>query len=692
VPGQWIELRFPTRRLLTEVEILWYHFFANDVTLFNWAAKDFDLQMWDGTQWVPVVRVRDNEAPEHSFTLGEPYLTDRVRVLLLASRLGDTAFRSVRLAEIDLAHRPFEPATAAPSFVDPVPDGIYEYTVTAINGLGFEGPPSDPAGLTVGTPIVLTAVADGANAVLEWTEAAAAAHYDVYRDGAKIAEVFDLVGRAYTDAGLANGTYDYFVRPVSAAGVSGTASNTEEVVIDVPPPPPPILISVTAPAIGKALDLVFEPGAGSTPAGYEVMRATAAGGPYESAGTTTETTFRDRDLVNGTTYFYVVLALDEQGNRSDPSNELSGTPDDTMGPDEPVLHFPGYPGLPYATHELRADLAGSSEPGAMVTVFADGSLLDIVQARSDDLLELSGVTTSSTGELSPDGRFAWHRDSPTDRIVDLDTNTDFEAGIPGLEARWTADSKTVFYVDEDWEEQIRAFHLDDLSDELITDVSTVLVAVPAPNPERLAVVASRFGSRGIWRYDIESDDWTYLVSRPSTYRRHCRRLQRGRDRGGESSLGRGAGLGPGREVGALYRRRHPGRDLALRRGNRAVGAAARRKPLSGGHEIQCRRARGDLSRQQWRSGGGPRYRESDPQTGLLLRRLSRRSPAGEERRSPVADRERACPSPTRRCFHCRQRLTRPGRQPVYRPGRGRPGQCGSRLRGDGGDSADGRPT
>ena len=123
-----------------------------------------------------------------------------------------------------------------------------------------------------GIQVKLIPSADGANANLEWTETAGAARYDVYRDGAKIAEVFDLVGRTYIDEGLANGTYEYFVRPVSAAEVSGTASNTEEGVIDVPPPPPPILISVTPLPIGKALDIVYEPEAGSTPAAYEIMR------------------------------------------------------------------------------------------------------------------------------------------------------------------------------------------------------------------------------------------------------------------------------------------------------------------------------------------------------------------------------------------------------------------------------------
>ena len=43
---------------------------------------------------------------------------------------------------------------------------------------------------------------------------------------------------------------------------------------------------------------------------YEVLRADSAGGPYTEVGQTTATTFIDPNVVEDTTYFYVVRAVD----------------------------------------------------------------------------------------------------------------------------------------------------------------------------------------------------------------------------------------------------------------------------------------------------------------------------------------------------------------------------------------------
>jgi hypothetical protein len=55
---------------------------------------------------------------------------------------------------------------------------------------------------------------------------------------------------------------------------------------------------------------------------YEVLRADSAGGPYTEVGQTTATTFTDTNVVEDTTYFYVVRAVDASFNRSGNSNEV----------------------------------------------------------------------------------------------------------------------------------------------------------------------------------------------------------------------------------------------------------------------------------------------------------------------------------------------------------------------------------
>ncbi|HEU4323828.1 MAG TPA: alpha-amylase family glycosyl hydrolase [Roseiflexaceae bacterium] len=59
--------------------------------------------------------------------------------------------------------------------------------------------------------------------------------------------------------------------------------------------------------------------------GYEVLRATVAGGPYTPLGRVTAAGFSDTDVVEGSSYFYVVRAVDLSLNRSPASAEVKAT-------------------------------------------------------------------------------------------------------------------------------------------------------------------------------------------------------------------------------------------------------------------------------------------------------------------------------------------------------------------------------
>jgi hypothetical protein len=58
---------------------------------------------------------------------------------------------------------------------------------------------------------------------------------------------------------------------------------------------------------------------------YNVMRATANGGPYTTISSPTTTSYSDTGLTNGTTYYYVVTAANANG-ASGNSNQASATP------------------------------------------------------------------------------------------------------------------------------------------------------------------------------------------------------------------------------------------------------------------------------------------------------------------------------------------------------------------------------
>ena len=65
--------------------------------------------------------------------------------------------------------------------------------------------------------------------------------------------------------------------------------------------------------------------ASSNAASYAVKRATTTGGPYGDIGTAASTSYTDSTVVNGTTYFYVVTAVNSQG-ASTASIQVSATP------------------------------------------------------------------------------------------------------------------------------------------------------------------------------------------------------------------------------------------------------------------------------------------------------------------------------------------------------------------------------
>lgn len=65
---------------------------------------------------------------------------------------------------------------------------------------------------------------------------------------------------------------------------------------------------------------------------YIVKRSETPGGPYETITTTAAITYTDRDVINGTTYYYVVTAL-VNNIESDPSNEASATPNAPTDPE-----------------------------------------------------------------------------------------------------------------------------------------------------------------------------------------------------------------------------------------------------------------------------------------------------------------------------------------------------------------------
>ena len=58
---------------------------------------------------------------------------------------------------------------------------------------------------------------------------------------------------------------------------------------------------------------------------YNVKRATVSGGPYTVVASPTSTSYTDTGLTNGTTYYYVVSAVNSGGESAD-SSQVSARP------------------------------------------------------------------------------------------------------------------------------------------------------------------------------------------------------------------------------------------------------------------------------------------------------------------------------------------------------------------------------
>src|SRR6202142_4150248 len=101
---------------------------------------------------------------------------------------------------------------------------------------------------------------------------------------------------------------------VAGCGGSNDASSPGAVPASVPvgvpatAPTPPGLSAIPGNA---QVSLMWSASSGAT--SYHVKRATTSGGPYTQVAVPTSTSYTDTSLTNGTTYYYVVSALDSAG-------------------------------------------------------------------------------------------------------------------------------------------------------------------------------------------------------------------------------------------------------------------------------------------------------------------------------------------------------------------------------------------
>src|SRR6266700_3497948 len=199
------------------------------------------------------------------------------------------------------------------------------YSTTNSDWWGMIGADVVAAGpLTIpAAPTNLTATAGNAQVALSWSASSGATSYNVKRSttsGGPYTTISSPTTTSYTDTGLTNGTTYYYV--VSAVNTAGESANSSQVSA-TPQAIPVAPTNVTATAGNAQVALSWSASSGAT--SYNVKRSTTSGGPYTTISSPTTTSYTDTGLTNGTTYYYVVSAVNTAGESSN-STQVSATP------------------------------------------------------------------------------------------------------------------------------------------------------------------------------------------------------------------------------------------------------------------------------------------------------------------------------------------------------------------------------
>jgi hypothetical protein len=203
---------------------------------------------------------------------------------------------------------------------------------------GGEAPASVSA-TAPAAPASLAATAGNATVTLQWAASTNATSYNVKRattSGGAYTQLATATSTSYTDSSVTNGTPYYYV--VSALDTAGESANSAQAAATPTAPsgssapsaptggsstPPAMPTNVAATGGNAQVSLTWSASSGATT--YSVSRATVSGGPYTQVSTPSSASYIDTSLTNGTTYYYVVAAVDSAG-RSANSTQVVALP------------------------------------------------------------------------------------------------------------------------------------------------------------------------------------------------------------------------------------------------------------------------------------------------------------------------------------------------------------------------------
>jgi fibronectin type 3 domain-containing protein len=189
-------------------------------------------------------------------------------------------------------------------------------------------PPAPPTGLT-GT-------GSNGQVSLDWDDNTesdmASGTYAVYRSttsGSGYALIAtNLTSSAYVDTAVVNDTLYFYV-------VTATDTNNDVSVYSIEEPAAPFIADGTAPAVPTGMganvsdsivSLDWDDNSESDLNSYNIYRSTTSESYGAALATSIPSEYVDTNVVNGTTYYYVIEAVDHSGNQSAKCDEISAKP------------------------------------------------------------------------------------------------------------------------------------------------------------------------------------------------------------------------------------------------------------------------------------------------------------------------------------------------------------------------------
>ena len=162
---------------------------------------------------------------------------------------------------------------------------------------------------------------------------------------------------------------------------------------DVFPPAPPT--GLTATGADGSVSLDWADNSEVDLDGYEVYRSQTSAGPYTklTASPLAVSFYQDNAVVNGTTYYYVVTAVDTSANESNPSTEASATPNQ-----------PGVPSSMHVASVVTSTVsAGQGQKRGQAAAVVIDNLGDPVESATVNGTFSGAFNESNSGVTASDG-------------------------------------------------------------------------------------------------------------------------------------------------------------------------------------------------------------------------------------------------------------------------------------------------